>query len=365
MSTEEEGWGKGPVRIKQVSVVQAIRMRPGMYVGGTHKGMQHHLVYNVLDNLLENSRAGRGDFFRVELVNGEQVVIVDNQPPFDPELMGDGGPTRALDRVVSEMGTLDRGLIPEAQTRDGLPIVRALSLEFEATAVYEGKLYTRRYEKGEPATDWIVSDTLLPDGMTFAVVFRADPEIFDEVQMTPRSIEARVEQMVATCPGLKAEIRSGGESHAIEMPNGMADLVKATFPKFGYHPAEPFQLKVQTKGLEFDLAIQWTHDLDERSKFRSWANSIRTNSGTHVLAVREALRVVGLNDLSHKICLSVFVPEPRYSKPTKDHLENPDIRAIIRGHVTFALEHLLSHNADFAYAVEEWRSIRDTKRKSQ
>jgi len=351
---KEEGWGNSPLKII-ASPTQHIRMRPGMYLGGTHAGMQHHLVYAVLDNILENARAGRGDRFLVEL-DGNRVTILDNQPPFSLDKMGDGGVHQALDRALGELDRgLDRGLISEQQVRGSLVIVRALSETLRVTALYEGKYYTRSYRRGEPEHDWMFEVTPLPEGFTFSVSFEADSEIFDEVAFNRAGIEGRMEAMAATCTNLQGTIRSDDDIRAISMPGGMSDFLKVSFPKYGYHPTEPFQVVVRSEGLEFDLAIQWTHNPDDKSKFMSWANSIRTSSGTHILGVEEALREVGLDDVGHKIALSVFVPEPRYTQPTKSHLANPEIRGLVRDHVTVALRRLLE-DTGFALTLQEWRT---------
>jgi DNA gyrase/topoisomerase IV subunit B len=90
--------------------------------------------------------------------------------------------------------------------------------------------------------------------------------------------------------------------------------------------------------------------------FFSWGNTVRTRSGSHVLGVREAVRAAGFADVPHLACVSVFVPQPRFSSPLKDVLNNPEIRTLLRDHVTVALRRLVEGD-EFALGIE---NLRDT-----
>jgi len=358
MVEKDAGWGDSS-RIKTIDTIETIRIRPGMYVGGTEPPRQHHLAYLILDNVLENCRAGRGDTVMVTC-RGSRVVISDNGPAFAERLLDERTPTEALDKMLSELVAGDRGVVPKEQVRDGLPIVRALSASFVVMVRYNGEMFHREFEKGKPVSDWETRSEAAITPYNFCVSFSADPTIFSDTSMSRGMLRERLQQMAATCTGLKAYLANEDEGvEEISMPGGMRDLLAAKHEDQHYvwEPREPMHIVVRSEDLEFDLAAQWAPP-ERESKIYSWANSIRTTSGTHVLGLREALREVGLDDLSYEAALSVFIPEPRYSRPTKSHLANPEIRGLVRDHAIIALRSRLS-DAEFAVRLDEWRAGKD------
>jgi DNA gyrase/topoisomerase IV subunit B len=351
-----------------IDTVTAVRKRPGMYVGSLDQNGVHHMLYWALDDILDNARAGRGRFVKVKHCHDGSLEISDDGDTMALDDRNPSGITDRLDRLTSEMTVGGpRGTAGQKQTRDYLPLLRALSEKITITARVGAEWYTRVYERGEPVTEWQttrVESLLEPNVVTR---FRADPEIFSEVEADEWAIRTRLLHMAATYPALatdfcveKAEDELKYEH--IRMPRGMADMAAHVLKEHKEHrgePDEPFRLEVRQGGLAFDVALQWHwgHEIKSDIEMRAWANTVRTRGGSHVLAVQEAVKAAGLDDVPHVACVSVFVPQPRFATPTKDELRSPEIRTLIRDHLTPALRRLVEQD-EFALKLDWMRTRR-------
>jgi DNA gyrase/topoisomerase IV subunit B len=348
-----------------IDTVTAIRKRPGMYVGTLDRNGVHHMLYWALDDILDNARAGRGRFVKVILSHDGWCTIEDDGDTMAPDDRDPGGVTDRLDRLVSEMRVGGpRGTAAQVQTRDYLPVLRALSEEFVVTARVGAETYTRTYERGEPVTEWGTTEIKSLLDPNVVVCFRPDPEIFSEIEAGEREVRTRLLYMAATYPELLTDLcieKAVGDAkyEHIRMPEGMADMARVLMKDAGEdvpHPKEPFRLRVDQGGLAFDVALQWHtgKEMGDGETSFSWANTVRTKSGSHALGVREAVDAAGLGDVPHVACVSVFVPQPRFATPTKDELRNPEIRRLVRDHLTVALRRLVEDDG-FAFEIEDVR----------
>lgn len=332
------------------SHIESIRRRPGMYVGATDTSGIRHLLYWAFDDILSNFRAGRGTGVTVELFGDDVVAITDDAP------VAHGSDGSDLLETVGEMienfpsDLRDRGTAPGRQVRSYLPLVCALSEWCEVSFFHEHDRYVVRYEQGK----FVSRSKVLGSVSDFKVHFKPDMKIFDGV-LHEENVRDRLEHMVATCPRFKAELRSEQGISTISMPRGVATFLENTLREELFDPDPVHRLVVRENEFEMDLAIAWVRSSFAETKITSWANTILTTDGTHILGLNDALRNVGIAGAPFQAALSVFLPQPRYSKPTKSFLASPEMRSFVRDHVTTSLRRLVDNDLELATLIEELR----------
>jgi len=355
-------------KVEITDVVEQIRSRPGMYVGATDVDGVHHMLYWVLDDLLDNARAGRGQRIDLGVVDGE-IRVWDDGPALPPSKPGDGEPLDRMDRMSSSFeGVPGRGVASPEQVRSYLVVLRALSSSMRVEFMQAGLRHVRTYRRGAPVDRSVVAAAQLDaehPGMTFKVTFEPDPEIFTETEVSHEHLERRLRTLAATCPQVEIGYlhsiwtRPLGVYRRVAMPNGMADIVREVVKTGLAYPERPFRLRVHEGEFAFDVALQWREpalasDSHDGPQILAWGNTVHTREGAHVLGLREALRDAGLDGVPCVAALSVFVPQPRYSSPVKDRLLSPGIRRLVREHLATALRRL-AENDDFALTIDRLR----------
>lgn len=347
--------------VKVINAVEAIRRRPGMYVGALDEQGVHHMLYWAFDDILDNARAGRGTYLKVAVFADGHVSIIDDGPALPPADKRGGTIEERLERLTTEMPSVDRGTAPEIQVRSYLGTIRALSEQMVVEARVGDELYSASYARGEVVRSWERIDRMAaPASAQFRVVFWPDKSIFTSTKLDEKRLRARLQQMAATSPVLQTDFYyetdpdvAEPKYEAIRMPNGMADMLReiaSQTKEFGFMPKEPFRLEVRQGALSFDIAIQWHWGNEvKRNLLLSWANTVKTSEGSHVLGVTDALWETGLDKLLYMAAVSVFVPQPRFSNPVKDCLRNPEIRQLIHDHLVPALRRL---KADDQFALD-------------
>lgn len=337
--------------IELTNVIESIRKRPGMYVGALDADGVRHMVYWALDDLLDNTRAGRGSFVKLAVFPDNSVKILDDGPALPAEDPRGGTVEERLERLMTELPVgVSRGTAPPGQIRSYLPVLRALSEKLIVDARVDGQVYSCRYECGQPLEPWQHIEQM-PEhkAVQFRVMFWPDRTIFSSIELDAEYLRRRLRHMTATFPGLQTDFyhhaeMDGDEYEPIRMPNGMADIVTEVMNHAEVnipHPQKPVRLRVHEGELAFDVAIQWHWgDKIKRNLILSWANSVKTSEGSHILGVKEAMWETGLDKLLFVAAVSVFVPQPRFTNPVKDCLRNPEIRQMVRDHLTAALRRL-------------------------
>ncbi len=342
---------------KEETLLECIRKRPGMFLGGTDKVGLHHLLFWILDDLVANARAGFGSEVLVRLESDNRIYVADHAgfPTFPTE----DGWTNAwigerLERLSTEFVGRDRGVVPDEPLRSYLPLVRALSTT--ATVAVGPCAFVI-----EPTEDCRLVDEIRHSSWNSAIRFVPDPEIFGDAQWDLDLVRTRLEDATATCPGLRARLEWASESVEVTMEDGMAGIVARTLDRAGAYAARHqkvhLHLHVREGELAFDVAIQWHWgDVLGARTIQSWANTVRTTEGSHVLGVEDALRALRLDELPYVAAISVFVPHPRFTSPTKGCLRHQGIRALVRDHLTAALQRLYEHDEDFALELQYRRN---------
>jgi DNA gyrase subunit B/topoisomerase-4 subunit B len=370
---------------KDITVLEGlepVRRRPGMYIGGVGSTGLHHLVWEILDNAVDEAMNGYASNIIVALhADGSSVTIQDDGRgiPVDKHPQTK---TSALEVIFTRLHAGGKFEGQSYKTAGGLhgvgaSVVNALSRELVATVRRDGATWEQKYKQGTPAGGVKKLGSARGTGTT--VFFRPDPTIFPRTTFDAAIIRERLEVASYLHKGLKVvfenEAAGAGEPkrEVFQHDEGIGDYLKKILAERKSKPVHeiPFALtrEHEETGLKLDLVLQWTESTDEH--LRSYVNGIPTGSGgTHENGCRSGLgkairNFIDTHSLSPKGVtltaediregvtgiLSVFLKEPQFQGQTKDRLNNPEVTAIVDSMVRPALEHWLNHSRTVAEAI--------------
>jgi DNA gyrase subunit B/topoisomerase-4 subunit B len=363
---------------KDITVLEGlepVRKRPGMYIGGVGSAGLHHLVWEVVDNAIDEAMNGYASNIKVTLHgDGSSITVEDDGRgmPVDKHPATKKSAIEVIFTVLHAGGKFEHGSYKTAGGLHGVgaSVVNALSKELVATVRRDGAQWEMRFKQGKPVGPLKKLGPARGTGTT--VYFHPDAAIFPKIEFDPAVIRERLEVASYVHKGLKVvfEDETTRTKQTFEHAEGLVDYLKAIVAARGakgVHEA-PFTLN-RDEGLRLDLALQWTEATDEH--IRSYVNGIPTGSGgTHENGLRagvgKAVRnFIDTHSLSPKGVtltaediregltgvLSVFVQEPQFQGQTKDRLNNPELLSALDGVVRPALEHWLNHNISVAEAI--------------
>src|SRR5688572_7702829 len=353
-----------------------------MYIGGVGSTGLHHLVWEILDNSVDEAMNGHASNIILMLhKDGGSITIQDDGRgiPVDKHPQTK---TSALEVIFT---TLHAGGKFEGQnykTAGGLhgvgaSVVNALSRELVATVRRDGATWEQKFKLGTPQGP--VKKIGPARGTGTTVFFRPDPTIFPKTQFDAATIRERLEIASYLHKGLKIvfenEAAEGGQParEVFEHEEGIGDYLKKILAERKANPVHemPFALarEHEETGLRLDLVLRWTESTDEH--IRSYVNGIPTASGgTHENGLRSGIgkairNFIDTHSLSPKGVtltaediregmtgvLSLFIQEPQFQGQTKDRLNNPEVTATVDSMARPALEHWLNHNSTMANAI--------------
>jgi DNA gyrase subunit B/topoisomerase-4 subunit B len=363
---------------KDITVLEGlepVRKRPGMYIGGVGSAGLHHLVWEVLDNAIDEAMNGHASNIRVTLHgDGASVTVEDDGRgiPVDRHPTSKKSALEVIFTVLHAGGKFERGNYKTAGGLHGVgaSVVNALSKDLVATVKRDGALWQMRFRQGRPLGPLKKVGPARGTGTT--VYFHPDAAIFPKIEFDPAIIRERLEVASYLHKGVKVvfEDETSKTRTVFEHAAGIVEYVRAIVASRGARPVHdaPFALS-REDGLRLEVVLQWTEATDEH--IRSYVNGIPTGSGgTHETGLRagvgKAVRnFIETHNLSPKGVsltaediregltgvLSVFVEEPQFQGQTKDRLNNPEILSVVDGLVRPVLEHWLNHNISVAEAI--------------
>ncbi|HVT46248.1 MAG TPA: DNA topoisomerase IV subunit B [Vicinamibacterales bacterium] len=370
---------------KDITVLEGlepVRRRPGMYIGGVGSSGLHHLVWEILDNAVDEAMNGHASHIAVALhEDGASMTIQDDGRgiPVDKHPQTK---TSALEVIFT---TLHAGGKFEGQnykTAGGLhgvgaSVVNALSRELVATVRRDGATWEQKFRQGTPVGP--VKKIGPARGTGTTVFFRPDPTIFPKTEFDAAVIRERIE--IASYLHKGVEIVFANEAAVDGQParevfkhdEGIEDYLKKILAERKANPVHDAAFVLsrehEDSGMRLDLAMRWTEATDEH--LRSYVNGIPTGSGgTHENGLRSGIgkavrNFIDTHNLSPKGVtltaddireglvgiLSIFIKEPQFQGQTKDRLNNPEVTAIVDAMVRPALEHWLNQNTTMAQAI--------------
>jgi DNA gyrase subunit B len=363
---------------KDITVLEGlepVRKRPGMYIGGVGSTGLHHLVWEILDNSIDEAMNGYASNVRVTLhADGASITIEDDGRgiPIDKHPKTKKSALEMVFTVLHAGGKFDRDNYKTAGGLHGVgaSVVNALSKELVATVKRDGAQWEMRFKQGKAVSALKKVGAARGTGTT--VFFHPDAAIFPKIEFDAAVIRERLEVASYLHKGLKIvfDDEATKTKTVFEQREGLVDYLKAIVTMRAAKPVHdvPFVLS-KGDGLRVDLVLQWTESTDEH--IRSYVNGIPTGSGgTHENGLRAGLskavrNFIDTHNLSPKGVtltaedlregltgvLSAFIQEPQFQGQTKDRLNNPEMLSAIDGVVRPALEHWLNHNISVAEAI--------------
>ena len=369
----------GNYTAKDITVLEGlepVRKRPGMYIGGVGSTGLHHLVWEVVDNAVDEAMNGFASNIWVTLhADGSSITIEDDGRgiPIDRHPTSKKSALEVIFTVLHAGGKFEHGSYKTAGGLHGVgaSVVNALSKELIATVKRDGFQWEMRFKQGKAVSPLKKVGAARGAGTT--VYFRPDAAIFPKIEFDPALIKERLEVASYLHKGLKVtfEDESSKEKRVFEHSEGLIDYLKKIVAERAAKPVHevPFTLTKDDGSLRLDLVVQWTEATDEH--VRSYVNGIPTGSGgTHENGLRAGIgkavrNFIETHNLSPKGVtitaedireglsgvLSVFVQEPQFQGQTKDRLNNPELVSAVDGLVRPGLEHWLNHNISVAEAI--------------
>ena len=366
---------------KDITVLEGldpVRRRPGMYIGGVGPPGLHHLVWEILDNAVDEAMNGHASHIGVTLhADGASVTITDDGRgiPVDTYKKSKRSALEVIFTTLHAGGKFEHGTYRTAGGLHGVgaSVVNALSKELVATAKRDGARWEQRFTQGQPASTLRRVGAARGTGTT--VFFRPDATIFPKTTFDANLIAERLDITSYLHKGLQVVFKNqtAGQTQVFRHEGGIADYLRRILDDRSARPVHdvPFTLTRdhEPSSSRLDLVLQWTESTDEH--LRSYVNGIPTGSGgTHEnglragigKAIRNFIDTHGLtpkgvtlttDDIREGIIgvLSLLVPEPQFQGQTKDRLNNPELMVVVDGLVRPALEHWLNHNISVAEAV--------------
>ncbi len=366
---------------KDITVLEGlepVRKRPGMYIGGVGSTGLHHLVWEILDNSIDEAMNGYASNIVVTLHDdGSSITIADDGRgiPVDKHPKTKKSAVEVIFTTLHAGGKFEQGNYKTAGGLHGVgaSVVNALSKELVATVRRDGAEWELKFRQGQPVAALKKVGAARGSGTT--VFFRPDSTIFPKVEFDADVIKQRLEVSSYLHKGLKIVFEDGTKNDKLvfQHTEGLADYLKTILRERSATPVHetPFTLAKDGDegGLRIDLALQWTQSTDEH--VRSYVNGIPTGSGgTHENGFRAGLgkavrNFIDTHNLSPKgvtltaedireglvAVLSVFVAEPQFQGQTKDRLNNPEMLSAVDSQVRPALEHWLNTNISVAESI--------------
>ncbi len=363
---------------KDITVLEGldpVRKRPGMYIGGVGTTGLHHLVWEILDNAVDEAMNGFASNIGVTLhAAGRSITVVDDGRgiPVDKHPKSKKSALEVIFTVLHAGGKFDQGNYKTAGGLHGVgaSVVNALSTELRASVKRDGALWEMSFKRGVPVGSLKKVGAARGTGTT--VYFHPDATIFPKVEFDSALIRERLEVVSYIHKGVRVSFENEVDKtkEVFEHREGLSDFLKKIVVDRGQKPVHdaPFVLE-RDSGPRLDLVLQWTEATDEH--VRSYVNGIPTGSGgTHENGLRAGLgkavrNYIDTHNLSPKGVtlatediregltgvLSLFIQEPQFQGQTKDRLNNPEMLSVVDGVVRPALEHWLNHNRTIAEAI--------------
>ncbi len=366
---------------KDITVLEGlepVRKRPGMYIGGVGSAGLHHLVWEILDNAIDEAMNGYASNIRVTLHDDEASITIEDDGrgiPVDKHPKTKKSALEVIFTTLHAGGKFEAGNYKTAGGLHGVgaSVVNALSKELVATVKRDGASWEQRFKQGMPVGTLKKLGPARGSGTT--VFFRPDTTIFPKIEFDAGVIKERLEVSSYLHKGIRIafEDESKSDKAVFQHEEGLADYLRKILTERSAVPVHeaPFTLARENdaSGIRLELALQWTQSTDEH--VRSYVNGIPTGSGgTHENGFRAGLgkavrNFIDTHNLSPKgvtltaedireglvAVLSVFLQEPQFQGQTKDRLNNPEAMAAVDSQVRPALEHWLNTNISVAESI--------------
>src|SRR5689334_11232374 len=364
----------GADKIKVLEGLEAVRKRPAMYIGSTGVQGLHHLVYEVVDNSIDEALAGFCDQVNVQIHIDNTVTVIDNGRgiPVDRHASGKSAAEVVL-TVLHAGGKFDNDSykVSGGLHGVGVSVVNALSETLELEIWRGGQVYQQTYERGTPTHDLEVTGTTKKRGTK--VTFKPDPQIFETIEFSFDTLAQRLRELAFLNGGVTITIddERDGKGHKFLYEGGIVSFVQYLNTNKASVNEKPIYMRGEKDGIDTEIALQWNDGYAET--LYSFANNINTHEGgTHLSGFRSALtRTVNSyaakNNLAKDLkeatisgddiregltaVISVKIPRPQFEGQTKTKLGNTEVKGIVEAIVNDKLGAYLEENPNVAKRV--------------
>ncbi|MFW5958822.1 MAG: DNA topoisomerase (ATP-hydrolyzing) subunit B [Natronomonas sp.] len=375
MSKENE-YGAGQIQV--LEGLEAVRKRPAMYVGSTDSRGLHHLVYEVVDNSIDEALAGYCDTIEVVLHEDGSVSVVDDGRgiPVDTHEEYDRPAVEVILTVLHAGGKFDSKSyqVSGGLHGVGVSVVNALSSSLEVEIRRDGAIWSHRFERGEPQGDLERIRDLDSDDTGTAITFYPDNEIFETTDLDYSTLSSRLRELAFLNPGVEITIRDeradDETSDTFVYDGGIKEFVAYLNETRRVLHDQVVYFQAEDDDVHVEIALQATADV--QGSIHAFANNINTREGgTHLTGFKTALtRVINdyatsnglLGDIDGTLkgddiregmtaVISVKHPDPQFEGQTKTKLGNSEVRGIVESIVHEELSTFLEENPDTASVI--------------
>jgi len=371
----------GAQQIAILKGLEPVRKRPGMYIGGVGKDGLHHLVWEVLDNAVDEAINGYASTINVSLeADGQTIVVEDNGRGIPVEAHPDDREGRSTLEVIFTVlhagGKFEEGAYRTAGGLHGVgaSVVNALSSSLEVRVKRDGKLWTQTFSRGAPQGPVCATGDVRGSGTW--VRFTPDTQIFPDTRFDAKFIAGRLETKTYLHKGLRIVFRDetappDQRRHEFRHDGGIVEYIGdlMTVRNRRMVVDQLFNFERDDGGGRLEVTLCWTEATDV--VVHSFVNGIPTrDGGTHEgglrdginRAVRDYLEAhdvvprgvsIGTEDIREGLtsAVNLFIREPQFQGQTKDKLNNPEIRGWVSGAIKPALEQWLNTHQTLAQAI--------------
>ncbi len=332
--------------------LEAVRRRPAMYIGGTSIDGLHHLVYEVVDNSIDEALGGHCKNISVVIHKDNSVTVLDDGRGIPVDLHKEKKKS-ALEVVMTVLhagGKFDKDSykVSGGLHGVGVSVVNALSEWLEVEVYRNGEAFKQEYRRGKPVKD--VAKIGKTGKRGTKVTFMADDKIFETLVYSYDTLSNRLRELAFLNKGINIKIKDerNGKDHEFEYAGGIVEFVTSMNKnKEPLHP-KPIYIHKEKEGMEIEIALQWNDGYNEN--ILTYVNNINTHEGgTHLIGLKTGLTRVG-NDYARKkgllkndsetllgddmregltAVISVKISEPQFEGQTKMKLGNSEVKGIV------------------------------------
>lgn len=386
----------GADQIQILEGLEAVRKRPGMYIGSTSARGLHHLVYEIVDNAVDEALAGYCDTIFISINQDNSITVIDNGRGIPVGINQKAGlpAVEVVFTILHAGGKFGGGgyKVSGGLHGVGASVVNALSNWLEVEIYSEGKIYKQRYERGKVAVKLKVIGECDPDKTGTKVTFLPDDEIFEETVFDYDTLKQRFREMAFLTRGLKIVIKDLRGEEVIEKSFHYEGGIKEFVSYLNRSRTPLYEQIIYCEGIKDNVAVEvaMQHNDSYSDNTYGFVNNITTpEGGTHIIGFRNALTKT-FNDYARKnkllrdsepnlsgediregltAIISVKIENPQFEGQTKQKLGNSEARGAVDNILSTQLEIFLEQNPNVARMTVE-KSVmaqraRDAARKAR
>ena len=369
----------GADQIQILEGLEAVRKRPGMYIGSTSVRGLHHLVYEIVDNAVDEALAGYCDKIQVDINKDNSITVTDNGRGIPVGINHKAGlpAVEVVFTILHAGGKFGGGgyKVSGGLHGVGASVVNALSEWLEVEIANEGKIYKQRYERGKVCYKLRVDRECEPEMRGTKVTFLPDKEIFEETVFDYNTLKQRFREMAFLTKGLKIHLRDLREEEIHEHIFHYEGGIKEFVTYLNKSKTALYEQIIYCEGMKDNVAVEvaMQHNDSYNETTYGFVNNITTpEGGTHIAGFRSALTKV-FNDYGKKnkllkeneqlsgediregltAIISVKIEDPQFEGQTKQKLGNSEARGAVDNIVRTQLEIFLEQNPSVAKMIIE------------